>query len=265
MPNSPSLTPGCAALPANGWKLWLYTNFDCNLSCTYCLASSTPHAPRRALGLENVQRLVDEAAALGFSEVFFTGGEPFILDEIYAMLAYASQRFKTTVLTNAMLLKGRRLERLQAIQNPNLTVQVSLDGGCAAHHDAYRGAGTWARTVAGIEVLLQKGFKIRLGTTITPANQDHLDEICALHRSWGIPDSEHIVRPLAQRGFSQQGTQVDRTNLDPELTVSQDGVFWHPLSTDADMLIRREIFPLSSAVECLLEQLQTPAERLTFT
>ena len=102
-------------------------------------------------------------------------------------------------------------------------------------------------------------------TTITPANQDHLDEICVLHRSWGIPDSEHIVRPLAQRGFSQQGTQVDRTNLDPELTVSQDGVFWHPLSTDADMLIRREIFPLSSAVECLLEQLQTPAERLTFT
>ena len=52
------------------------------------------------------RRLVDEAVALGFDHVFFTGGEPFILNEIYAMLAYASARVKTTVLTNAMILRG---------------------------------------------------------------------------------------------------------------------------------------------------------------
>jgi MoaA/NifB/PqqE/SkfB family radical SAM enzyme len=43
------------------WKLWIYTNFDCNLSCTYCLASSTPRTPRLEIGLDTVQRLVDEA------------------------------------------------------------------------------------------------------------------------------------------------------------------------------------------------------------
>ena len=57
------------------WKLWLYTNYDCNLKCSYCVAKSGPNVPRRALGVNNVQRLVDEAVALEFEHVFFTGGE----------------------------------------------------------------------------------------------------------------------------------------------------------------------------------------------
>src|SRR5690242_2445686 len=91
--------------PAMLWKLWLYTNYDCNLKCSYCVAKSGPNAPRRALGLENVKRLIDEAVELGFEHVFLTGGEPFLLNEIYEMLAYSSARIKTTVLTNAMLLR----------------------------------------------------------------------------------------------------------------------------------------------------------------
>jgi hypothetical protein len=48
-------------------QLWLYTNFDCNLWCSYSVAESTPKTPRRALGVEVVQRLVDEAALLVLS------------------------------------------------------------------------------------------------------------------------------------------------------------------------------------------------------
>ena len=66
------------------WKLWIYTNYDCNLSCSYCLAESTPQAQRRGLDLETAQQLVDEATALDFRQVFLTGGEPFILEDIYA-------------------------------------------------------------------------------------------------------------------------------------------------------------------------------------
>ncbi len=130
--------------PPFSGKLWLYTNYDCNLSCSYCLAESSPHAPRRGLDLATVRQVVDEAAALGFEHVFLTGGEPFLLNDIYAMLAYASARMPTTVLTNGMLLRGRRLARLDAIANANLTVQVSLDGARPEHHDPYRGPGTWA-------------------------------------------------------------------------------------------------------------------------
>jgi MoaA/NifB/PqqE/SkfB family radical SAM enzyme len=239
---------------AQQWKLWIYTNYDCNLRCSYCVAKSGPNAPRRALSLPIVQQLVDEAVALGFERVFFTGGEPFILNDIYDMLAYSAARAPTTVLTNGMILRNGRLDRLCALQQDNLQVQISLDGARPEHHDAYRGAGAWAKTVEGIRLLQERGLRVRLSTTETPVNSPHLDEICAFHRSLGIPDEDHFIRPLAKRGYSREGLELGMGNLLPEVTVNIDGVYWHPLSTDADMQISRKIFPLADSVDRIQRQ-----------
>lgn len=261
-----------ACAPALLWKLWLYTNYDCNLRCSYCVAKSSPNAPRRALGAAHVRRLVDEAVDLGFSDIFFTGGEPFILNDIYGMLAYASARVKTTVLTNAMILRGARLDQLcdVALGNEQLIVQVSLDGSRPEEHDYYRGKGSWEKTIEGIRLLQARGLRVRLSTTETPVNTHRLEEICAFHRSMGIPDEDHFVRPLAKRGYSKEGIELDMSNLIPEVTVNVDGVFWHPLSTDADMLVSRELFPLAASVERIRTQLATiaatgSAALMTFT
>jgi MoaA/NifB/PqqE/SkfB family radical SAM enzyme len=240
-------------------KLWIYTNYDCNLRCSYCVAESSPKAPRRALGLRTVQRMVDEALELEFEHIYFTGGEPFLLEEIYGMLAYASQRIQTTVLTNAMLFRGKRLESLCDIQNDNLLVQVSLDGSCAEQHDPYRGQGSWVKTVAGIRNLQERGFRVRLSTTETASNTAHLSEICEFHQSLGIPEEDHIIRPLARRGFSNEGFEVGKHNLVPEITVNANGVYWHPLSTDGDMLVTEKLFPLVEVVCLVRRELETIA------
>src|SRR5262249_56700464 len=39
-----------------GSRLWLYTNFDCNLRCDYCCVRSFQKAPSRALGLDPLRR-----------------------------------------------------------------------------------------------------------------------------------------------------------------------------------------------------------------
>jgi len=238
------------------WKLWLYTNYDCNLRCSYCVAKSSPNAPRRMLGLENVKRLVTEAVELGFTDVFFTGGEPFILNDIYEMLSYSSTLVKTTVLTNAMILRGSRLDRLSEIANENLSVQVSLDGAIAEDHDYYRGRGSWVKAVEGIKLLQERGFRVRLSTTETPANSHRLEAICEFHRSLGIPDQDHFMRPLARRGYSKEGLELNMTNLVPEITANLDGIFWHPLSTDSDMRISGSLFPLADSVERIQKQLE---------
>src|SRR5690348_12025482 len=100
---------------AVGTRLWLYTNFDCNLQCDYCCVRSSPKAPRRALGLDRVQRIAREAAALGVSEIFVTGGEPFLLKDIGDVLAACAAAAPTTVLTNGMLFTGRRLAILRSL------------------------------------------------------------------------------------------------------------------------------------------------------
>jgi MoaA/NifB/PqqE/SkfB family radical SAM enzyme len=274
----PTTTPGADRAPTPlQWKLWIYTNYDCNLRCSYCVAKSGPNVPRRAIGLANVRRLVDEAVALDFDHIFFTGGEPFLLNDIYDMLSYSSARVQTTVLTNAMLLLQRlpgqertRLDRLAEIANDRLIIQVSLDGGRPEDHDAYRGAGSWTKTVEGVRLLQSRGFRVRLGTTETPVNSAHLSALCEFHRALGIPDEDHFVRPLARRGYSREGLELGMHNLVPELTANLDGIFWHPLSTDADMQVSRQLFPLAAAVERVQGQLDTLARTgslplMTFT
>jgi len=108
---------GAVAVPAEanrpvGSRLWLYTNFDCNLRCDYCCVRSSPTAPRRKLGLERVQRIAREAAELAVKEIFVTGGEPFLLEDIDEILLACAAAAPTTVLTNGMLFTGRRGESL---------------------------------------------------------------------------------------------------------------------------------------------------------
>jgi hypothetical protein len=76
-------------------------------------------------------------------------------------------------------------------------------------------------------------------------------EICEFHLEMGIPEGDHIIRPLAKRGFSGKGLQVGKHNLAPEITLSACGVYWHPLSTDPDMQLADQILPLAEAI-CLV-------------
>ena len=118
-----------------GSRLWLYTNFDCNLACDYCCVRSSPKAPRRALGLERVRRITAEAAELGVSEIFVTGGEPFMLPDIGEILLACAAAAPTTVLTNGMLFAGKRLEMLRALPRGRITFQISLDSPTPERHE----------------------------------------------------------------------------------------------------------------------------------
>ncbi len=253
--------PATQSLPIHqqlAWKLWVYTNYDCNLLCKYCVAKSGPNVPRRALPRQVIEQLADEAVDLGFDHLFLTGGEPFLLNDIYEIMASCSAKLPTTVLTNATLLHHKRLEQLEAVMNDQLILQVSLDGATPETHDRYRGRGTWARTVEGITQLLERGYRVRIGTTETPANTGHLDELRTYLGDLGIRPEDHFVRPLAKRGFSKEGLELNLNNLVPELTVNVDGAFWHPLSTEPDMQVARSPLPLRVAMDAVQALLNDP-------
>ncbi len=64
--------------------------YDCNLACTYC--TITEAMRRRALTTGEVAREIDRAAARGFRDVAFTGGEPTIRSDLPALVRYAKKR-----------------------------------------------------------------------------------------------------------------------------------------------------------------------------
>ena len=216
-------------------RLWVYSNFHCNLACDYCVVASSPRARRRSLGLERFRALVDEAVAEGFAELYVTGGEPFIEPDVVAMLEYASERLETVCLTNAMLFRGRRgrdLERLAG--RPGLTLQTSLDGATATAHDAWRGAGSFESALAGIGFARRLGLPLRVAMTETPDNREEVGALRSLLEGYGVVGGDFAVRPLVARGFSSTGMEVSEAVMVPELTVTADGLHWHPVGGDLE-------------------------------
>ncbi|MGN6333308.1 MAG: radical SAM protein [Motilibacteraceae bacterium] len=214
-------------------RLWLYINFHCNLACDYCSVASSPQARRRSIGLTRFRALVDEAVAEGFTELYVTGGEPFLEPDIVDMLLYATDRLDVVCLTNAMLYRGRRREQLARLAaRPRLTLQTSLDGATAATHDVHRGTGSWAKAMAGLDTALGLGLPVRVGMTETPENADQIEPLRRLLAGKGIRGRDFAVRPLVARGFSTGGVAIGEDNTVPELTVTADGWHWHPASAD---------------------------------
>lgn len=241
---------GSAAVPEDdrpvGSRLWLYTNFDCNLRCDYCCVRSSPTAPRRALGLERIRRIAREAAELGVKEIFVTGGEPFLLDDIGEILLSCASAAPTTVLTNGMLFTGRRVETLRALPRDRIVLQISLDSATPALHDLHRGHGTWARTRAGIQRARAEGFRVRLAATVS--TDAEAEEFRQFLDAENIAEEDRVIRRIALRGAAGEGLALARTDLVPEVTITAEGVYWHPVGAeDNDLLVTREIFPLSES------------------
>ena len=243
----------CGAVPVSpadnqpvGSRLWLYTNFDCNLRCDYCCVRSSPTAPQRELGLGRVQRIAREAAELGVKEIFVTGGEPFLLEDIGEILVSCAAAAPTTVLTNGMLFSGRRAESLRALPRDRIVLQISLDSATPERHDLHRGLGTWARARRGIQRARAQGFRVRLAATVsTDAEAEEFQQFLDEEK---IAAEDRVIRRIALRGAASEGVAVTRADLVPEVTITAEGVYWHPVGAeDADLLVTHEIFPLSGA------------------
>jgi molybdenum cofactor biosynthesis enzyme MoaA len=261
----------CGAAPADrdrgrplGSRLWLYTNFDCNLRCDYCCVRSSPSAPRRALGLERVQRIAREAPALGVTEIFVTGGEPFLVPDIAGILTACAAAAPTTVLTNGMLFSGTRLRALQSLPRDRVALQISLDSATPDGHDRHRGPGTWARAWEGIQLARAEGFRVRVAATVS--TEAEADAFRSFLDAQQIAVEDRVIRRIALRGFATEGLALARADLVPEITITADGVYWHPVGAeDSDLLVTREIFPLSdvfAAVRRAFEREQEHPVRL---
>lgn len=239
-------------------RLWLYTNFHCNLACDYCAVASAPTAAPRMLTTETVRALVSEAASAGFTELYITGGEPFLHPDITDLLDAATAALPTVVLTNAMLLRGRRAAGLERLAGRKLTLQTSLDGASAVTHDVHRGAGSFARALDGIRHLAELGFTPRVALTETPENSAEIPSVAALLDDLGIPADHFAVRPLLRRGFSAAGLEITETSSIPELTVTADGLHWHPagadLATSPDMRLAPPGTPLAEGIRIVTQR-----------
>lgn len=93
----------------------IYTTHSCNLNCSFCFIGdelNPPHPTKYELTLDQFRKLCQTPMLKRALRVGLLGGEPFLAREIFEILEELKrQRKVSTVVTNATLLKGPKLER----------------------------------------------------------------------------------------------------------------------------------------------------------
>ena len=244
-------------------RVWLYSNYHCNLACSYCLTESSPRSVRRQLSAEVMLSVAREAAALGFTALGVTGGEPMLLPWLPDTIASMAGHLPVVVLTNGTLFVGERIERARPLARDDVAVQISLDSHRADVNDMARGPDNFARVVVAVPRLVALGVRVRIATTTAgPLDSPALDPLKELVSSLGVAPEDHLIRPIVRRGRADErdlGVAARARDIPSELTITADGAFWGSFGPtvrggrlDTDLLLTRTVLPLSVPANALL-------------
>lgn len=188
--------------------LWFNTGTLCNIECANCYIESSPTNDALVyMTAQEVETFLDQISERGWpvTEIAFTGGEPFMNPQMIDMARAALERdYEVLILTNAMRPMMRKkmqkgLLALNAAYPGKLTLRVSVDHHDPALHDAERGAGAFAKTLAGMQWLRDNGFRMAVAGRSVMA------------------ENEAESRAGYAAFFARHGFEIDP--LDPAMTV----------------------------------------------
>jgi molybdenum cofactor biosynthesis enzyme MoaA len=220
----PPVLPAQAAaeLPFLGLDtLWLQlTGTLCNIACRHCFITCGPKEDRvPMMTRQRLEELLLEARTLGVKEFYFTGGEPMLHPEFFAIIERTLQEGPVNVLTNGTLIDAAAAARLAALSRAtrySLELRVSLDGMTAEQNDPVRGRGTFRAIIAGLRELAQ----VELSPVIT-----------VVEHQPGLADAASRQEFIA---FARQlGLGRPRVKFLPLLRIGREPRRSHPYAADA--------------------------------
>src|SRR4051812_2671155 len=158
----------------------------CGLACKHCRAEAMPNANPLELTTEQGKRCLRQLIGFGdpLPHLILTGGDPLSRKDIYELIDFANglglevsiTPSATPELTNDAITKLKE----HGIQSLGL----SLDGSCAARHDAIRGIpGTFDRTMQAVRHAGNIGIPIQVNTLVSEETADDLPAIYELLRT----------------------------------------------------------------------------------
>lgn len=181
-------------IPKNsGRVIWEITN-ECNYGCKYCVFASTGRKPAGELTTQEIFKALEQLSSENFTHIKFTGGEPFLRDDMIDILKYAHHLgIHCDISTNASRITEEIAYELSLL--PLEFIHVSLDGHDLTTHEAVRGKKSFWPTIKGIELLRKYGLKIRIGCVIHQFNEHKLFEMAQLS---SVLEAEVLVFSLME-------------------------------------------------------------------
>lgn len=157
---------------------YLAANYHCNENCRFCPCSKQEKAEKMITPLAELKTAVDFFAGSGIREVTVSGGEPTLHPDLPELARYIQKKgLRVTLLSN-----GERFSEdgflqtfLNSIDKENLRIITTLHGTTPEdHEEANQTAGSFQRTIHGLQKLTWAGIRITIKHCITKENYQKL-------------------------------------------------------------------------------------------
>lgn len=159
----------------------------CNMRCVYCMPEDGVHLLRHEeiLGYEQMARIAEVAARLGFRKLRITGGEPLVrkgLENFVRML-----RRIPGIETIGMTTNGTLLAPVAGIlKDAGLdSVNVSLDTMDPVKYARFTRGGDLSRAREGIEAALAVGLPVKLNVVVMDGTDEDVAAVSAYAEGLG--------------------------------------------------------------------------------
>lgn len=175
----------------------------CNLTCTHCFAGELPRN-ERPLGLDEIDHLFQQMAALGTYRLGLTGGEPLLRKDLFQIMDLALKHgLCPCVTTNGLLITeeiAREFGRRELVW-----LNVSLEGASAGTNDAIRGKGTFEKVIERLSIL-RRHSRFTMAFTILSTNLHEMRQCTQLAEKVGA--STAVFRPLYPVGVARNHLEL---------------------------------------------------------
>lgn len=158
----------------------------CNLKCIHCYIDAKKTPDTGELSTQEAKILIDDLAAFGAPVFLFSGGEPFIREDLFELGKYAKARgLRTVISTNGTLITD---EMARKVKDAGFSyVGISLDG-LEVINDKFREQkGAFKKALSGIRNCLKNDVRVGLRFTINKYNFRDVPGIFDLIKAENIP------------------------------------------------------------------------------
>ncbi len=167
----------------------LMLNDICNINCIFCYHKGMV-GKRYDFGMKKVENTLIEGRGLGYTEVYISGGEPTLNENLLDIIRIAKgMGYKDIkIMTNGLRMRYEKY--IRALVKAGLNkIAFSLHGGTAEVHDMHTGVkGSFGHIKMGMQNAskLRNSVSSEINTVVTRHNIEKLDRIAELAHNLGI-------------------------------------------------------------------------------
>ncbi|MFX0113643.1 MAG: radical SAM protein [Candidatus Hodarchaeota archaeon] len=192
--------------------VWNFTD-QCNLNCVHCYQDAGGEISSRELSTNEALRAVEEMAHSGVAALSFSGGEPLVRNDFYAVAQRASDLgLSLSISTNGTLIDQEAVDRL--LDAGIETVAISIDSLEPDFHDQFRGVpGSWEQAWDGVQACVIGGEdgrqfrEIIVNTTLTAHSFRDIPKIHQMAREAGV--TRYYVSRILPVGRGKSASSFD--------------------------------------------------------